>query len=364
MFKVTAKNGIGNSPDSNVVSETPSVSTSASVPGQVRRVIAIPSNEQVLLSWTEPSNNGSPITSYIVTSTESGSKSFVTYPSLSDATKATISGLKNDVKYEFRVSAVNSVGEGKESLPVTATPNNRVPLPINNLRAIPGDAKVSLYWTIPAQSIEEINGYRVRVYEGDSDSFLTHSLIGKDTSVVIDGLKNGVSYGFMVVAVSSYGLGPNSVIVKATPNALPFVLDKAPGKITNLKAEAKDSQVILSWSPPNDSGSPITSYRVVQIKSGTNSFLTVQYSGDTSRLVMGGLENGVPYSFKVSAQNSNGFGPESGLVTATPKSSVPQPVIPSWIKNNAKWWAEDKISNLEYVRAIEWLINQGIIKLK
>jgi hypothetical protein len=47
-----------------------------------------------------------------------------------------------------------------------------------------------------------------------------------------------------------------------------------------------------------------------------------------------------------------------------PKSPLPQPTIPSWIKTTAQWWAEGKISNLEYTQAIEWLINEGIIKLK
>jgi len=38
--------------------------------------------------------------------------------------------------------------------------------------------------------------------------------------------------------------------------------------------------------------------------------------------------------------------------------------IPDWIKNNAKWWAEGKISDFEYTQAIQWLINEGIIKIK
>jgi len=37
--------------------------------------------------------------------------------------------------------------------------------------------------------------------------------------------------------------------------------------------------------------------------------------------------------------------------------------MPSWFKNNAKWWEEGKISDVEIVNAIENLLNRGIIKL-
>jgi len=44
--------------------------------------------------------------------------------------------------------------------------------------------------------------------------------------------------------------------------------------------------------------------------------------------------------------------------------SLPEDVqIPSWLKNNAKWWMEDKISDTEIVNAIENLLDRGIIKL-
>ena len=35
--------------------------------------------------------------------------------------------------------------------------------------------------------------------------------------------------------------------------------------------------------------------------------------------------------------------------------------VPAWIKNNAGWWAEDKISEVEFVNAIQYLIKHGII---
>ena len=39
-------------------------------------------------------------------------------------------------------------------------------------------------------------------------------------------------------------------------------------------------------------------------------------------------------------------------------------VIPGWIKNNAGWWAEEKVSDNEFLNSLEFLINKGIIQIK
>jgi len=38
-------------------------------------------------------------------------------------------------------------------------------------------------------------------------------------------------------------------------------------------------------------------------------------------------------------------------------------IVPSWIKNTAGFWANDKISDVEFMNAIEYLITQGTIKI-
>ncbi|WP_179368758.1 peptidase [Candidatus Nitrosotenuis sp. DW1] len=49
------------------------------------------------------------------------------------------------------------------------------------------------------------------------------------------------------------------------------------------------------------------------------------------------------------------------------KSGQSQPIpdyqIPSWIKNNAKWWAEGTIGDSDFVQGIQYLIKQGIMKI-
>ncbi|NIT99695.1 MAG: phosphate ABC transporter substrate-binding protein PstS, partial [Nitrosopumilaceae archaeon] len=37
--------------------------------------------------------------------------------------------------------------------------------------------------------------------------------------------------------------------------------------------------------------------------------------------------------------------------------------IPQWVKNNAKWWAEGQISDKDYVNGLQYLIDQGILRI-
>jgi hypothetical protein len=39
-------------------------------------------------------------------------------------------------------------------------------------------------------------------------------------------------------------------------------------------------------------------------------------------------------------------------------------VIPGWIKNNAGWWADGKIGDNDFVQGIQFLIKEGIMKIK
>ena len=35
--------------------------------------------------------------------------------------------------------------------------------------------------------------------------------------------------------------------------------------------------------------------------------------------------------------------------------------IPSWIKNNAEWWADDSIDDDSFIQGIQFLIKEGIM---
>ena len=51
------------------------------------------------------------------------------------------------------------------------------------------------------------------------------------------------------------------------------------------------------------------------------------------------------------------------LVSGTPGESSQDVPVPEWVRNNAGWWADDQISEEEFVKALEFLIQNGIIRI-
>jgi len=52
------------------------------------------------------------------------------------------------------------------------------------------------------------------------------------------------------------------------------------------------------------------------------------------------------------------------FVSGTPGESAQSDVpVPEWVRNNAGWWADDQISEDEFVKALEFLIQNGIIRI-
>ena len=54
--------------------------------------------------------------------------------------------------------------------------------------------------------------------------------------------------------------------------------------------------------------------------------------------------------------------PKDTIPTPTPDIQPPAK-IPNWIKNNAGWWADGSIDDNSFVQGIQWLINEGIMKI-
>ena len=50
-------------------------------------------------------------------------------------------------------------------------------------------------------------------------------------------------------------------------------------------------------------------------------------------------------------------------ISSQSQNSFSERVIPSWIKDNARWWANNAISDDEFIQAIQYLIKLGIIRV-
>ncbi|MGQ0795563.1 MAG: fibronectin type III domain-containing protein, partial [Nitrosopumilaceae archaeon] len=86
-------------------------------PSKVENLILIISSTQIRLIWDEPASNGAPITGYHIEIQFPGSIGFADVIANTGNTNTNylVTGLSASTTYSFKVSAINSFGEGPSS---------------------------------------------------------------------------------------------------------------------------------------------------------------------------------------------------------------------------------------------------------
>jgi subtilisin len=175
--------------------------STVTAPGAPTLSSATAGNASVALAWSPPSSNGgATITNYKI---YRGGSLLVT---LGNVTSYTDTAVTNGTTYSYRVSAVNSAGEGPQSNQLSATPSAvtaTAPSAPQGLTAQPAKGKgIQLNWNAPASDGgSAIQGYRV--YRNGSLLTTTTSTSFKDTQT-----SRGVGYTYSVTAFNAVGEGP------------------------------------------------------------------------------------------------------------------------------------------------------------
>ena len=142
--RVIAENDNGSSGPSDVVKGTPTESVTppppppppppSQTPGAPSSVVVTPGDEELLVTWSAPSNDGgSQVTGYAVQWTESGG-TFGANERTTTSLRYTIIGLTNGNEYDVRVIAVNANGRGTPSAPQSEIPTTELVPSISAVR--------------------------------------------------------------------------------------------------------------------------------------------------------------------------------------------------------------------------------------
>jgi hypothetical protein len=145
------------------------------------------------------------------------------------------------------------------------------------------DSTVVLTWASPAANGAPIDGYRVQA-EGVAQDCPT-------TTCTIGGLRNGTTYYFTVTAHNEVGDSP------ASPRSGPARPDNQPDMPNAPTLEFGDGELTATWTPPNNTGTPITHYEAEISPGGA----AVRVSGTS--YTFRGLANGTSYQVRVRAFN-------------------------------------------------------------
>ncbi len=311
--RVRAVNGVGGGPWSLSGPVTP-----ATVPGAPGDVMLDVHTMSLGVSWVAPGDGGSDITGYRVQwSTDDQFEASDPSAAVGGAVLSRrVGGLVNGTEHWVRVRAVNGVGGGSWSLPVSAFPAAPPSAP-QNLGAAPGDGAVTVSWEAPADDGgSPIIGYLVQ-WDGPGLPG------GSDTEVTVDddvlshriaGLTNGLSYRVRVQARNAGGAGRRSQIV-GKPRTVP-------GPPTNLVVYTSPGTLRLLWEAPDDDGGADVASYLVQWKGPGEEYSETERRAEVTspRHQITGMTSGAEYTVSVRAVNAAGAG---GAVTASKIVSAP-----------------------------------------
>jgi len=292
--QVHAVNGVGNG-----ASGVSGLVTPSTVPAAPTGVSASVVGGNIQLTWTAPTNGGLAISSYVVTPSTNGDIQGSAMSTGSSVTSFVVPGLTVGVSYTFEVAAVNADGMGAVSqhsqgatiLTVPGAPS------IGTVKA--SGATISVTWTAPANDGgATISGYRLVPYiSGVAQAAVT---VGDILSDTISALQLGDVYSFRVAAINAQGIGGFS------GTSATVVPTTVPGAATGVTAKITDSQIVVSWQAPADTGGlSIAQYTVTPYVGGVAG---LSVTVDSTSAVFSHLTEGITYVFSVVANNADGNG--------------------------------------------------------
>ena len=256
-FTVSAINALGTG-DPSTRSNSVTIPTVPTPP--TNAAAAVQPNGTVTVSWTDPTNSGSPVTGYTVIPSPACPACTGTSVSSGTATSSTIGGLSSGTAYTFTVTATNAIGTSSPSSASNSVTTPTVPGAPTIGTATAGPAQATVKWTAPGSNGgSAITGYVVTPYIGAAAQ-TAQTFVSTATTEVVTGLTNGTAYTFKVAAINGVGTGGQS----AGSNAVtPATVPGAPniGTATAGAVGSKNATVTFT-APASNGGSPITSYTV------------------------------------------------------------------------------------------------------
>lgn len=195
---------------SNTVSATP-----AAPPGAPTVISITPGDAQLIVTFSPPAaGDGDEIINYEYS--VNGGQTWVARVPPSTASPIVISGLINGEIYTVVIRAVNDIGPGAASLPLTARASTTPGAPLVT-GITPGNGQLSVVFVEGPTG-----GLPIVAYEFSRNGGATWEprfFGGTSSPLVIAGLVNGTSYGISLRAVNDNGPGAASPVVFATPQA-------------------------------------------------------------------------------------------------------------------------------------------------
>ncbi|XP_074425261.1 receptor-type tyrosine-protein phosphatase delta isoform X13 [Larus michahellis] len=271
----------------------------------------------ITLTWD--SGNPEPVSYYIIQHKPKNSEEPYKEIDGVATTRYSVAGLSPYSEYEFRVVAVNNIGRGPPSEPVSTRTSEQAPssAPRNVQARMLSSTTILVQWEEPEEPNGQIQGYRV-YYTMDPtqhvNSWMKHNVADSHITT-IGNLVPQKTYSVKVLAFTSVGDGPLSSDIQVITQT------GVPGQPLNFKAEPEsETSILLSWTPPRSD--TISSYELVY-KDGEHGEEQRVSTEPTTSYRLQGLRPNSLYLFRLAARSPQGLGASTAEISARTMQSIP-----------------------------------------
>ncbi|XP_069620845.1 receptor-type tyrosine-protein phosphatase delta isoform X24 [Ranitomeya imitator] len=271
----------------------------------------------ITLTWD--SGNPEPVTYYIIQHKPKSSEEQYKEIDGVATTRYSVAGLSPYSEYEFRVVAVNNIGRGPPSEPVTTRTSEQAPssAPRNVQARMLSSTTILVQWEEPEEPNGQIQGYRV-YYTMDPTQHInswTKYNVADSQITTIGNLVPQKTYSVKVLAFTSVGDGPLSNEIQVITQT------GVPSQPLNFKAEAEsETSILLSWTPPRSD--TISSYKLYY-KEGDHAEEQSVTTEPTTSYRLQGLKPNTLYYFRLAAEAPLGLGASTTEISAKTLQSIP-----------------------------------------
>ncbi|XP_073428318.1 receptor-type tyrosine-protein phosphatase delta isoform X30 [Dendrobates tinctorius] len=271
----------------------------------------------ITLTWD--SGNPEPVTYYIIQHKPKSSEEQYKEIDGVATTRYSVAGLSPYSEYEFRVVAVNNIGRGPPSEPVTTRTSEQAPssAPRNVQARMLSSTTILVQWEEPEEPNGQIQGYRV-YYTMDPTQHInswTKYNVADSQITTIGNLVPQKTYSVKVLAFTSVGDGPLSNEIQVITQT------GVPSQPLNFKAEAEsETSILLSWTPPRSD--TISSYKLYYKEGDHAEEQSVTIEPTTSYRLQG-LKPNTLYYFRLAAEAPLGLGASTTEISSKTLQSKP-----------------------------------------
>ncbi|XP_032419181.1 protein tyrosine phosphatase receptor type Db isoform X12 [Xiphophorus hellerii] len=261
----------------------------------------------ITLTWD--SGNPEPVSYYVIQHRAKGSDDPYKEIDGIATTRYSVGGLSPYSHYDFRVAAINTIGQGPSSEVVEARTAEQAPSspPRQVIGRMLSATTAMIHWDEPEEPNGQVVGYRV-YYTSDNTLPVNQwekQMVRGTNFITIQDLTPNKTYYIRVLAFTSVGDGPLSQDLQIIAKT------GVPSQPLDFKGEAKsETSILLSWVAPSTQGGPdsqITGYELVYRRVDDTEERKVSFEPATSYLLKN-LKPFSTYTFQLAAKSKNGIG--------------------------------------------------------